>query len=397
MAPQDKTNTDDFENAFNEGAPEAVTQTEDEAFGITPSDDDTAAQPAEDAAPASGAPAAVTMVDENEGTSETDDAAAAARAANEANNEGAGNTAGGSESTATSEAGGASEDTPAATDATAAAGEDDMGLDDTSDVPPEDMQKFKSWQGRLKKIEADLKAKLAAGGAPATPDAAADQASDAISEVASDASASGDTALASAATEVADQVDAGEITPEQAMKQLAEDFGEDFVRLIEIVARGTATKYADEKVGAVSKDVEGLIENLTNERERAHFEAIYDAHPDFVEVSKDPAFTEFVSASGKQDVADRGNAKQINALISEFKSSKEVDPGDTPNGEPVVEAAAPASTGTPAQDAVVAAQDSVSDDEVDAAEGVRSTGGGLRLPEKPTEDADDYLAAWDKA
>jgi hypothetical protein len=426
MALNDEKKNDDFADAFKEDTPYTAKPTEDETFGLTPSSEEgtpaadavaPGADAAETAGGAEGEPASVTIAvatgegpDAGSESSANSAAAAEAKAATDemnavaTDNRSPGPSTGEKEAAAAAGGGGdkakvdtvAVVDTPAvdaivADDAPAAG-----GLDDMSDVPAEDTQKFKSWQGRLKKIEADLKAKAdaAAAGQPETNGPVSDgsntesQTADALDQVAAEAP---DAGLAEAAQEAATAVESGELTPEQAMAQLAEDFGEPFVKLIELIARTAAGKVADEKVGAVGKSVEDVIGHLTSQAERAHFKAIHAAHPDFIEVDKDPAFKEWVAANAKEQVVDTGDAESIIALLDEFKA------GGAPAGGEAAPAAEAAPAGdamaTPAQDAVAAASEAADEGEVDAAEGVRSA--GLRLPDEPTKSKDDdYEAAW---
>jgi hypothetical protein len=392
---------DEFEQSFMDGPPAGAEVSEDQAFGIT-ADEDGGAE-------ATGEPAAVVIVEEEKGgaTGPTEDPAAAAEAkavTDEAN--AAASASAGAESTATKEAAGGitppAEGGEAVAAATNVEGEEvapgatdaphgempmgDGGLDDLSDVPPEDMQKAKSWQGRLKKIEAELKAK--AGADAVGTDEVAAPAADAIEQVADKAAATGDTDLAQAAQEVSDQVESGEITPEQAMASLAEDFGEGFVKMIETIARAAAGKAADEKIGGVSKNVEDVIAHIKNGADRAHFEEIHGMHPDFMELSGTPEFQAFVEAQGAQAIVEGGSAKEINQLLSSFKDQA------AGAGEPGAEVptAGPADEATLGQDAVAAAESAADEEVLDDAEGVRS--GGLRLPEQPKAGSDDFEEAW---
>jgi hypothetical protein len=266
----------------------------------------------------------------------------------------------------------------------------DMNMDDFSDVPPEDMQKAKSWVGRLKKIEADLKSRAghsSMGGAePGSKEMQGEMTVDAMEQVASRAP---DMKMAEAADAMADQVAAGEMSPHAAMAALAEDFGEPFVRMIEMIASSAAGKAAEDRVSRVSQDVQSVIDHITNERERQHFETIYGAHQDFMEVAEDPAFKEFVASTGKQSVVDGGSAAEIVDLLSAYKASAAPAGEGEKGGESQAGAQMAA---TPAQDAATAAEDAVSEDDMDAAEGVRSA--GLRLPEEPKQGSDDFESAW---
>lgn len=425
MATVDKQN-EDFESAFNEDTAPATEQTEDEAFGIKPD------APAEDGgAPMTGEPAAVVIVAEpapaaeapgdeaaaSKEAAENETAAATAKAATDEANakasveaatpstgsqEAAGD-AGGGESAATALTGeeeSATGESPSGDIAAAVTSEGEgSGVTEPAKAPMSEQQ-LRSWEGRLRKAEADLKAKTdgdALGQPEGTPGANTETTTaDALDQVADQTP---DASLATAATEVADQVAAGEITPEQAMAQLAEDFGEPFVKMIETIARAAAGKAADEKIGSVSKSVEDVISHIQNGAEKAHFEAIYAAHPDFMEVSEQPAFQEFVASKGPdaEAIVAGGSAKDINALLDEFKGGQAApaDEAQPAASEAIPAAVAPAEPASPGMNALAAAADAVNEGEIDDMEGVRSA--GLRLPEEPKAGADDFEAAWNEA
>lgn len=261
----------------------------------------------------------------------------------------------------------------------------------TDKKTPMTEQQLRSWEGRLRKAEADLKAKAGNGGAPngdVSPAQAEDETTaDALEQVADKAETSNPD-LAAAAENVADQVASGEMSTEEAMKALSEDFGEQFVRMIEAIARSTAgasaEKFMGEKISKLEQDTQGVIDHLTNSAERAHFEKIFAAHPDFVQVSQDPQFSDFVANQNATEVVEHGSAEAINKLLADFKASKG---GDAPAAE--AQAAAPAAADPGA------GQDQIDEGAADAAEGVRSA--GLKLPEQPSRaEDDDFETAWAK-
>lgn len=242
-------------------------------------------------------------------------------------------------------------------------------------------QRLKSWEGRLKAMEAKLKA----AGAD-TPEEEKEVVAEAI-EKASDAA---DTPADEEKVEqIAEQVEDGTITPEQAMKQLAEDFGDDFVKMIEAIAVAKAKEAgsaaASEKVGEMSKTVDEIINDIVDTKAQRHFEQIASAHPDFNEIGASEEFKQYVESLPEGDkeqamqVIGNGNAKQIIKLLDGFKSAapapaKGEEAGLTEaEGESVVDEASP------------------EDPALDAAEGVRST--GMKLPEQPSA-KEGYEDAW---
>jgi len=234
-------------------------------------------------------------------------------------------------------------------------------------------QRLKSWEGRLKARAKELGMSLDEGGE------VENAGSEALEEVADKAEAAGDTEKAAAAEQAADAVESGAMSFEQAIKALSEDFGDEFVKMIEAVAAkaaaDAASKTADGKLGELGKTVEEIIAHIGDSQQRAHFEAIADAHPDFNDLKDSPEFKEFVKAyADGEKIANEGSARQVIKMLTAFKEGAK-------NAEQPAEKAAP--TEAPVDTAAM-----------DAAEGVRS--GGLRLPEEPVESG-DYAAAWSEA
>lgn len=204
-----------------------------------------------------------------------------------------------------------------------------------------EIQRLKSWEGRLKAREAELKARE-------SESAAGDD------SPASDA--------AQAVEQVADAVASGQ-PMDDALAQIEADFGPDFVQALTALVSAQAARVVDEKVGAVNSDVASLIDALKNDKQREHFELIADKHPDFMEVGSSPEFQDWVKQKGEeaQNIVNVGSARQVCALLAEFKKGAE--------------------KGDPAEEGAVS---------------VPSRTGGLRLPAKPAS-SDDYLSAWEDA
>ena len=204
-----------------------------------------------------------------------------------------------------------------------------------------EIQRLKSWEGRLKAREAELKARES--GSAGGEEAPANDAAQAVEQVA-DAVASGQ-------------------PMDDALAQIEADFGPEFVQALTALVSAQAARVVDEKVGAVNSDVASLIDALKNDKQREHFELIADKHPDFMEVGSSPEFQDWVKQKGEQaqNIVNVGSARQVGALLSEFKKGAE--------------------KGDPAEDGAVS---------------VPSRTGGLRLPAKPAS-SDDYLSAWEDA
>lgn len=320
MATQEelKQQGDEFAESFNQPDPDTQDVSEDEAFGITP---DVSA----DTETGEGEPVTTTLEEPaGEGTAE---------------------------------------ETPAEEGAEPAAEElGETPAEEAAEVPAEPSQQERSWEGRLRKREEELAAREAA-------------LRDAESKLG--APGEGGEELGEGGAEAP----AGEITAEQAIAKLAEDFGDEFVGMIVAIAtskaKEAAAAVAGESISGVSQNVEGIISHLRNRAAREHFKAIHDMHPDFQEVHAAPQFEAYLVSLPEAEQAEArrmlesGEADEINGLLSAYKASQQ----ETDNSE---------NTEAPADD----------DGWGDEAEGVRSS--GIRLPESP-QDSDDYAGAWDKA
>lgn len=316
----------EFSAAFDE-APKTQQQTDDEAFGLT--------EAATDSAPEAGQPA--------------DEAAGAAPVPGET-----GETPAEAQAEAQSPGGEAGE-APAEA---AAEGE----------LAPEDAQRAKSWEGRLKAREAQLRAReeaLAAkeealngkGAAPAEDGEgqggpSKEEVAEVVAEVAQKAS-----------PELAD-----------AVKRLAEDFGDEFVGLIQAVARGAAAE-----VGSGSgKDILARIDAMQGLLAEQHFDAIAADHEDFEEISESPKFDEWKSSlppdqqARVERVVEAGSARAVSKMLDTFKGWLKSS-----------EAAQPAGDGD---------EDPFSD----APEAPPSSA-PLKLPSQPRAGGDDFDAAWEEA
>lgn len=332
---------DEFNAAFAEDAPMTAEPSEDEAFGLNL---DAAAAEDAGASQMDGEPATVVVAAVD--GEELEQAAAEDQAKDTA--------------AAAADAGNAGETVAAETE-----GEPEIDMQ-------KEIQRLKSWEGRLKAQQA----KLAAAGAT-TEEEQAEAVSEAIEKAADAADTPAD---AEAVGQIAEQVESGELTAEQAMKQLAEDFGDDFVKMIEAIAVSKAKEAgagaASERFAEVNKSVEAIINDIVDTKAKSHFEAIATAHPDFNDVGNSPEFATWVESLPEADqaeakrVATAGSAKEIIKLLDGYKASAQ---------KPEADEQAP--------------MDLTKEAAMDDAEGVRST--GMRLPQQPGAAEDDYLGAWD--
>jgi hypothetical protein len=266
---------------------------------------------------------------------------------------------------------GAKDSAEAATETEPVAAISDEPAKQPADMDKE-VQRLKSWEGRLKAMEAKLKA----AGAD-TPDEQTEVVAEAIEK---SADATDTPADEEKVEQIAEQVEEGQISVEQAMKQLSDDFGDDFVRMIEAIATAKAREAGSQVVGELKGTVDEIIGDIVDTKAKAHFEKIADAHPDFNEIGESEEFKAFIESmpdEGKGAALEtiaNGSAKAIVKLLNDFKATNKAGAAEL----------------TEAKDSIV---DEVSEDQMDAAEGVRSS--GMKLPDQPQK-SDDYASAWDQ-
>lgn len=227
------------------------------------------------------------------------------------------------------------------------AGQPDLTAEEQGEqISPEDLQRQKSWEGRLRKREEELAAREAALG-----------------------SGNGD------AQSAADDAEIAEIR-----QRLTEDFGDEFVGMISKLAAYEARKLAaedfDSKLNPIQQTISQAIQDVHAAFESMHFGAIADAHENFQDIINSPEFGAYINGlSGEeqeaaQAVLANGTPKQVINLLNAYKDSLE-------------------------QKAEQVGPDSSVDDALDAAEGVRGSS-PVQLPGRvPVGDEDEYRAAWD--
>lgn len=207
-------------------------------------------------------------------------------------------------------------------------------------------QRLRSWEGRLKAKEAELAAKEAAMGSTNVNDMQSGDEPESMDEAMNE----------SPADEAAEESDPATV--------LAEDFGQEFVTMLTKLIQ----QVAGDGIGGISATVTQLISDLRNRDNQSHYKSISGAHADFMEVVESPEFAAWKAAQPDQPklqaVIDSGSAEDIIAMLTEFKNSR-----------------APASSGA-------------DDEQIDAAEGVRS--GGITLPKEPGN-SQDFADAWNEA
>ena len=355
-AEEMKRQSDEFAAAFAEDTPAKPELSEDEAFGLTP-EEPAQEMVQEEAAESVPEAASQPEMPEEGGESAPEQAMQEAEAAAE---------------------GDSSEGAPAVA-VVIAPEADDEGVGEEPEMDEKDRQREKTWEGRLRAREAELKAReealAAREKAPMQP---AQEAAQEAAEGESPAEESAEAPFEEAAEAVLEKIDAGEKSLDEIEKIIAEDFGDEFANNMKTwmtaKAREVAAQMAEEKVSAVDQKIEGLREAVSQDRAQNHFEMISDEHPDFMDIASSQEFKDYIEAmpddqkASAMAVIENGSARKICSLLNTYKASSKQEAQPEPMKD---------------------------DPAADAAEGVRSSGAAMRLPEQPKK-AGGYEEAWDE-
>lgn len=266
----------------------------------------------------------------------------------------------------------------------------EAGVDDDSDVSPEEMQAYKSWKGRLKKREEELAAREAALAEKESPVALADG-----GEIKDEAGAldlsgnegkSGEAGEA-AADEGAEAVDIDSLKAEAAemagdperlravLNTMVADYGREYVVGLMAAMSPMIDAMAQPYVAGVDSQLGSLIDDVTEAFRSMHRATIADAHEDFEQIVDSPEFQAWIDGLPEEDKAkaqatvDTGSAGKIIKLLQAFKDSLKAS--KEPSPEDIWD--------------------------MDAASGVKNSA-PLRIPTRaPASPDDEYRRAWDMA
>ena len=256
--------------------------------------------------------------------------------------------------------------------------------DDDGDVPPEDVQAYKSWKGRLKKREEELAAREAALADREAP--VAESAEEEPAALADGGEVSDDIG-GEAVAEPGEAIDLESLKAEAAemagnpermqaaLGQMVADYGREYVVGLMAAMSPMIDAMAQPYVAGVDSQLNALIEDVTEAFRSQHRATIADAHEDFEQIVDSPEFQAWIDGLPDEDKAkaqatvESGSAGKIIKLLQTFKDSLKA--GKEPSA------------------ADVWAED--------AAAGVKSSA-PLRIPTRaPASPDDEYQRAWDMA
>ncbi|MBK9497316.1 MAG: hypothetical protein IPO08_22910 [Xanthomonadales bacterium] len=218
------------------------------------------------------------------------------------------------------------------------------------EMTPEEVQKQKSWEGRLKKREEELSARAAelesASAAPAAP------------------------AAPEASPENISAVEA----------KFAEDFGPDFIGDLKTLIQHYAGSAAGDFGKGFESKLAGLANGIQSALQSMHESAILDAHPDLDDVVASEAFQKWLESKDEDkrntavNVLAKGMWPQIIRLVATFKDENKAGAEQAGPAEETTE------ENDPFDESPIASPASVA----------------LRMPSKPGNDADEYERAWEE-
>lgn len=192
--------------------------------------------------------------------------------------------------------------------------------DDSAEAQAEEVeeehpsQQEKSWQGRLEKREAELKAReeaLAAKEAEAHKDAEADPKAPSIVDQ---------------IREQASTMMSGEDF-ESRIAEAAEEYGAEFLALAAALGASMYDPMSKKTVDQLDGRINDLSGAIQNEFRSAHIDRIAQDHPDYAEVVESEGFQEWLGALSEEEQAkaktllQNGRARPIAKLLTKYKDA----------------------------------------------------------------------------
>jgi hypothetical protein len=202
--------------------------------------------------------------------------------------------------------------------------EEGSATGEMNDVPPEDMQRFKSWEGRLKKREAELAAREAAlqrksGGEMESP---AEEAAEGgqVELMISDGGGQAD-------AEAATMSDHNEPTLAELLEEGRNDFGDRFILMVTKAAEEGARKIVEEmlgsKLGETEASVKALMDRIDAADQGEHMEYISDMHPDVADVVESDEFKQWIADKPEmQACCEHGTKRAVVKMLNKFKEAR---------------------------------------------------------------------------
>lgn len=200
----------------------------------------------------------------------------------------------------------------------------------------EETQQEKSWRGRLEKMERELKAREAALAeremSRPTMDADGGEAAAAQEDGAGESlgEAPGDSAAASSFMERI-RARANEMMSgpdfETALADASETYGDDFLALAAAMGGMMYGPMAQKTTADFDGKLSGLANQVQGHFRDMHVGRIMDDHPDAPDLVDSPEFKAWVEGKPEaerakaQEVIERGRARQVARLLSEYKDS----------------------------------------------------------------------------
>lgn len=217
------------------------------------------------------------------------------------------------------------------------------------EMTPEEKHKEAAWAGRLRKREEELRAREEAlKAAPAEE----------VTETVETTEETGEEpVLEDETTEGEEAITDDEFNPddpEQASARIANDFGDDFLRMLRAIFRvviGETLSEVSPQLAARFAQIENGLSSMADGMTAQHYESIEEAHPDFLEIAQAPEFSAWIESMPPEDadkakgVINSGTSRQIIKLISQYKESGQGQGDEEQDTDAIDEAAMKAAAG----------------------------------------------------
>lgn len=123
-------------------------------------------------------------------------------------------------------------------------------------------------------------------------------------------------------------------TYDEAVSQLSEDFGEDFVKLIQVVAAGAGKDGMESNAAELREKIDSITEGVRAGFGQVHSEMISSAHEDFEDIAASEEFKAYIDAlpddekAAAMQVIEEGSPRQVVKLLNAFKKTLSTEGND---------------------------------------------------------------------
>lgn len=123
-------------------------------------------------------------------------------------------------------------------------------------------------------------------------------------------------------------------TYDEAVSALTGDFGEDFVKLIQVVAQGATKGEVETSTAELREKIDGITDGVKGAFGELHKEMISSSHEDFEDIAASEEFKAYIDSMPDEQkamamqVIEAGTARQIVKLLNDFKKTLTTEGND---------------------------------------------------------------------